>query len=163
MATTLSTKLRFDKFKFSVFRQSYSTSVDNNFYLYYLSTNPTWANHGCKLIQNMFSCFDHWIKSILEVCVPELVLNETRQDKTGGQFLNWQDQNKTTFLLSRGSGKSRKNPGNIHRSPKKLNNITNCLEQLCSFPLKLGLIKLKQTDFHTRKIWTHIPNSTLRF
>ena len=30
--------------------------------------------------------------SRVEVCVPELVLNETRQDKTGGKLPIWRDQ-----------------------------------------------------------------------
>ena len=42
----------------------------------------------------------------LEVCVPKLVWNKTRQDETGGQFPNWRDQYKTTSLWSRCSGKS---------------------------------------------------------
>ena len=43
-----------------------------------------------KMIPNHYKCK-------LEVCVPELVLNETRQDETGGQFPNWPDQDKTSF------------------------------------------------------------------
>ena len=44
---------------------------------------------------------------IVEVCVPELILNETRQDQTGGQFPNWRDRYKTTITLwSRCLGKS---------------------------------------------------------
>ena len=36
-----------------------------------------------------------------EVCVPELILNETRQDETGPHFPNWRYQDKTTFFWSR--------------------------------------------------------------
>ena len=32
---------------------------------------------------------------ILEVYVPELVLNETRRDRTGGHFPNWRDHDNT--------------------------------------------------------------------
>ena len=35
----------------------------------------------------------------VEVCVPKLVLNETRQDETGGQFPNLWDRDKTTVIL----------------------------------------------------------------
>ena len=38
--------------------------------------------------------------SVTEVCVPELVLNKTRQDETGGHFPNWQDQDNSTFFWS---------------------------------------------------------------
>ena len=46
--------------------------------------------------------------SLVEVCIPELVWNEMRQD----EFLNWQDPYKTTSLWSHCSGKSGKNLGN---------------------------------------------------
>ena len=45
----------------------------------------------------------------LEICVPELVSNGTRQDETGRQFPNWRDQDKTTSLWSRCLGKFGKN------------------------------------------------------
>ena len=43
-----------------------------------------------------------------EVCVPELVLNETRQDETGGHFPNW-----TILLFS--SPVALENPGKIRK------------------------------------------------
>ena len=46
---------------------------------------------------------------IIEVSVPELVLNEMRQDETGHHFPNWQYQEKTTILGSCCSRKSGKN------------------------------------------------------
>ena len=48
----------------------------------------------------------------VKVCIPELVLNETRQDKTGNHFPNWRKLDKTTSLWCRCSGKSGKNPEN---------------------------------------------------
>ena len=50
--------------------------------------------------------------AVLEVCIPELLLNESRQDKAGEQFPNWWYRDKTTFVRSRRSGKSGKNLGN---------------------------------------------------
>ena len=49
---------------------------------------------------------------MIEVCIPELVLNETRQDKTGPHFPNCWYRDKTTVFWSRHSRKSGKNPGN---------------------------------------------------
>ena len=43
----------------------------------------------------------------LEVCLPELVLNETRPDQTGTHFLNWRYWDKTTFFWSPHSRKIR--------------------------------------------------------
>ena len=34
----------------------------------------------------------------IEVCVPELVLNETRQDETGPHFPNWRYRDESTFF-----------------------------------------------------------------
>ena len=50
-----------------------------------------------------------------EDCFPELVLNETRQDKTGSHFPNWQYRDKTTVFWSRHSRKLGKNTENIIR------------------------------------------------
>ena len=47
----------------------------------------------------------------LEVCIPGLVLNETRQDGTGGHFLNWRDHDSTEFFWSCFSGTSGKKMG----------------------------------------------------
>ena len=59
-------------------------------------------------------------KNKLEVCVPELILNKTRQDETGNHFPNWRDPDKTTSLWSRCLGKSGKNLGKIwEKSLKK--------------------------------------------
>ena len=60
-----------------------------------------------------FFCSCHWTLFMfwhfkLEVCVPELVLNETRQDETGHHFLNWRYWEKTTFFWSRCTRKSGK-------------------------------------------------------
>ena len=44
----------------------------------------------------------------LEVCVPELVWNETRQDRTGNHFSNWRYRDKTNFFWSSCLGKFRK-------------------------------------------------------
>ena len=49
----------------------------------------------------------------LEVCVPELISNGTRQDETGRQFPNWRDRDKTTSLWSRCSEKFGKKSGKI--------------------------------------------------
>ena len=38
-----------------------------------------------------------YIQSELEVCIPELVLNETSQDETGGHFPNWRDHDNTSI------------------------------------------------------------------
>ena len=43
----------------------------------------------------------------LEVCIPKLFF-ETRQDQTGGHFLNWRYQDKTNVFWSRCSRKSGK-------------------------------------------------------
>ena len=48
-----------------------------------------------------------------------------RQDKTGGQFPNWQDRDKTTFLWSHCSEKSGKNPGN-KMFPNATGNFQDC-------------------------------------
>ena len=48
---------------------------------------------------------------LIDVCVPELVSNDTRQDETGRQFPNWRDRDKITSLRSRCSGKFGKNLG----------------------------------------------------
>ena len=62
-----------------------------------------------------FACQITWIgRSFkLEVCVPELVSNEKRQDVTGRQFPNWRDRDKTTSLWSRCSEKFGKKSGKI--------------------------------------------------
>ena len=44
----------------------------------------------------------------LEVCVPELVLNKTRRDGTGGHFPYWRDRDNTQIFWSRCSGTSGK-------------------------------------------------------
>ena len=45
----------------------------------------------------------------IEVCIPSLVWNETRQDGTGGHFPNQRHHDGTSFFWSCCSGKSRKN------------------------------------------------------
>ena len=67
----------------------------------YWFTTPRWGSSDSVL---------SWC--VVEVCVPELVLNETRQDETGHPFPNWQYREMTTFFWSRCSRKSGKNPGN---------------------------------------------------
>ena len=37
---------------------------------------------------------------VIKVCIPSLVLFETRQDKTEGHFPHWQDRDKTTYVWS---------------------------------------------------------------
>ena len=79
-----------------------------------------------KVIRS-FDKFDKY-RFILEVCVPELVSNGTRQDETGRQFLNWRDRDKTTSLWSRCSGKFGKNLGKIQDGTGLLGTTWESLE-----------------------------------
>ena len=54
--------------------------------------------------------FEGWVWD-LEVCVPKLVLNQIRQDETGGHFPKWRDRDNTTVFWSHCSEKSGKNNG----------------------------------------------------
>ena len=65
----------------------------------------------------------------LEVCVPELVLNQTRQDETGPHFPNWRYLDETTFFWSRHSRKFGKNPGYKWDKTGLLNTARESLEQ----------------------------------
>ena len=49
---------------------------------------------------------------MLDVCVPELFF-ETRRDRTGGQFLNCQDRDGTTYVWCCCSVRFGKNSGKI--------------------------------------------------
>ena len=40
-------------------------------------------------------CRTYYIHYLIEVCIPELVLNKTRRDGTGGHFPNWRDRDNT--------------------------------------------------------------------
>ena len=71
--------------------------------------------HGCCIFRPAFG---------LEVCVPELFLNETRRDETGTHFPNWRYRDETNFFWSRHSRKFGKNSGNklyIRTSERVLN------------------------------------------
>ena len=81
-----------------------------------------------------FFCSCHWTLFMfwhfkLEVCVPELVLNETRQDETGTHFRNWRYRDKTTVFWSRHSRKLGKNPGNKRDGTGLLNTARESLEK----------------------------------
>ena len=65
----------------------------------------------------------------LEVCVPELVLDETRQEETGHHFPNWWYREKTNLFWSRCSRKSRKNLGNKRDRTGLLCTIRKSLKQ----------------------------------
>ena len=90
------------------------------------------SKRGLLLKQNsIWNSFISWLllaNICLELCVPELVLNETRQDETGGQFPNGRDRDKTTYLWSRCLGKSRINPGKNLTFYKSLWALVNVIE-----------------------------------
>ena len=65
------------------------------------------------------------VVSCVEVCVPELVLNETRQDETGTHFPNWRYRDETNVFWSRHSRKFRKNPGNKRDETAPLRTVPN--------------------------------------
>ena len=52
----------------------------------------------------------------VEVGIPELIVNETRQEQTGGQFPNWRDRDKTTFY----GPIAQENPGKIQEIRRKM-------------------------------------------
>ena len=65
---------------------------------------------------------------LLEVCVPEFVLNETRQDEIGHHFPNWRYGEKTTFFWSHCLRKSGKNPENKRDGTGLLSTVQESLE-----------------------------------
>ena len=81
----------------------------------------------------------------IKVWIPGLILFETRQDKTGGNFPNWQDCDKTTCVWSCCSGNSRllrcitargSSVGLSRASPTKVetNKYSYMLEYKCKRP-----------------------------
>ena len=86
-----------------------------------------WGSENRKKV-NVSNLGNVYYSSYIEVCVPELVLNETRQDETGHHFPNWRYWENTTFFWSRCSIKSGKNPGNKRDETGLLSTVRESLE-----------------------------------
>ena len=96
----------------------------------------------------------------LEVCIPKLVLNKTRQDETGGQFTNWQDREKTNFFWSRSSRKSGKNPGNKQASRTGLVNMKT---KPVSAEIGVLLTVISLNEFWEKKAFRQVLLSNIFF
>ena len=85
------------------------------------------------LLANFDDCFNSATVPfpVLEVCIPELIFLETRQDETGGHFLNWGYQDKShkiTVFWSLCSRKSGKNSVKIRDGTRLLSTTREILE-----------------------------------
>ena len=67
-------------------------------------------------------------RQTVEVCIPELVWNETRQDETGGHWPNCRDRDETTYVWSCHLGQFRKNMGKIRDRGGLLSTTQEILE-----------------------------------
>ena len=110
--TTIGEPLKYKKTYQSCIKQARSWSTRGSkwkIYIIPLRATPCERSEQGSLLKSGTKNFTHLYA--VEVCVPELVSNETRQDETGHHFPNWRYREKTTFFWSRCSRKSGKNLG----------------------------------------------------